>query len=122
MREIINPSLLANGLTGFAAKQIAAGMVKRAAKDWRIEGFREAATNDWTISKLFELSPDVAATLKGGLAKYKSLQKVEANELLSWVQNANPILFNQVCAEPEIITWLFKAWKDGKEDLLGLKS
>lgn len=122
MKEIINPGLLTSGLSGFAAKQIAAGMVKRYAKDWRIEGFRDAAQNDWKISRLFEISPEWAATIKGGLVKYKSLQKVEANELLSWVQDANPILFNQICAEPEIIAWLFKAWKDGKEDLMGLKS
>ena len=64
MAGLINPGILTNGLGSFAAKQIAAGIIKRFAKEWRIEGFKEAAENDYGITKMFEVSPDWADMLK----------------------------------------------------------
>ena len=120
MASLINPGMLVNGLGSFAAKQITAGILKRFAKEWLIEGFREAAENDYRLTKLFEVSPEWGDTLKGALQKYKSLQKITPNEVLSWVQDANPILFTQICAEPDVVAWFFKAWEVGKKDLLGV--
>jgi hypothetical protein len=122
MAGLINPGILANGLGSFAAKQVAAGVIKRFAKEWRIEGFREAAENDYGITKMFEVSPDWSDTLKGALQKYTSLQKVSANELLSWVQDANPILFTQICAEPSVVAWFFSKWEEGKKEMMGIES
>jgi len=122
MPSFINPALIANGLGSFAAKQVAAGIIKRFAKEWRIEGFKEAADNDYGITRLFDVSPEWSDTLKGALQKYKSLQKVTANELLSWVQDANPILFTQICTEPTVIAWFYSRWEEGKKDLLGIES
>ena len=113
MAGLINPGILANGLGSFAAKQVAAGV---------IEGFKEAAENDYGITKMFEVSPDWADTLKGALQKYTSLQKVSANELLSWVQDANPILFTQICAEPAVVAWFFSKWEEGKKEMMGIES
>jgi len=122
MAGLINPGIFANGLGSFAAKQVAAGVIKRFAKEWRIEGFREAAENDYGITKMFEVSPDWSDTLKGALQKYTSLQKVSANELLSWVQDANPILFTQICAEPAVVAWFFSKWEEGKKEMMGIES
>lgn len=122
MAGLINPGILTNGLGSFAAKQIAAGIIKRFAKEWRIEGFKEAAENDYGITKMFEVSPDWADMLKGALRKYASLQKVSANEMLSWVQDANPILFAQICAEPAVVAWFFSKWEEGKKEMLGIES
>jgi len=122
MAGLINPGILANGLGSFAAKQIAAGIMKRFAKEWRIEGFKEASESDYGITKLFEVSPEWSETLKGALHKYTSLQKVTANEVLSWVQDANPILFTQICAEPAVVAWFYSQWEDGKKELLGMES
>jgi hypothetical protein len=122
MAGLINPGILANGLGSFAAKQVTAGILKRFAKEWRIEGFREATENDYGIIKMFEVSPEWFDTLKGALNKYSSLQKITANEVLSWVQDANPILFTQICAEPAVVAWFFKGWEVGKKELLGIES
>jgi len=122
MASLFNPRMFASGLGSFAAKQVAAGIVKRFAKEWRIEGFKEAAENDFGITRLFEVSPDWSDTLKGALQKYNSLQKVTANELLKWVQDANPILFAQICAEPTVIAWFYSKWEAGKKELLGIES
>ena len=122
MAGLINPGIFANGLGSFAAKQVAAGVIKRFAKEWRIEGFREAAENDYGITKMFEVSPDWSDTLKGALQKYTSLQKVSANEMLSWVQDANPILFTQICAEPAVVAWFFSKWEEGKKEMMGIES
>jgi hypothetical protein len=116
----INPALLANTFGGFAAKQIAVGIIKRFAKEWRIEAFKEATENDYGITRLFEVSPEWSDTLKGALQKYKGLQKITANELLKWIQDANPILFTQICAEPTVITWFYSKWEEGKAELLGV--
>ena len=122
MAGLINPGIFANGLGSFAAKQVAAGGITRFAKEWRIEGFKDAAENDYGITKMFEVSPDWADTLKGALQKYTSLQKVSANELLSWVQDANPILFTQICAEPAVVAWFFSKWEEGKKEMMGIES
>ena len=122
MTSFLNPKMIANGLGSFAAKQVAAGIIKRFAKEWRIEGFREATENDHGIARMFEVSPEWSDTLKGALQKYQSLQKVTANEMLSWVQDANPILFQQICAEPAVVAWFFSKWEDGKKELLGIDS
>jgi len=122
MTSFINPSLIANGLGSFAAKAVTAGIIKRFAKEWTIQAFKEAAANDYGITKMFEVSPDWSDTLKGALQKYKSLQKVTANEVLSWVQDANPILFTQICAEPAVIAWFYSRWEEGKRELLGIES
>ena len=122
MTSFLNPGLIANGLGSFAAKQVAAGIIKRFAKEWTIDGFREAADSDYGITKMFEVSPEWSDTLKGALQKYKGLQKVTANELLSWVQDANPILFTQICAEPAVVAWFYSQWEAGKKELLGIES
>ena len=122
MTSFINPGILANTFGSFMAKQIAAGIIKRFAKEWRIEAFKEAAKSDYGITKLFEVSPDWSSTLQGALSKYASLQKVTANEVLSWVQDANPILFTQICAEPAVVAWFYSQWEDGKKELLGMES
>ena len=122
MTSLINPGILANGFGSFMAKQVASGIIKRFAKEWRIEAFKEATENDYGISQLFEVSPEWSDTLKGALRKYKSLQKVTANEMLSWVQDANPILFTQICAEPAVVAWFFSKWEAGKLELLGIDS
>ena len=122
MTSFINPGILANTFGSFMAKQIAAGIIKRFAKEWRIEAFKEAAEKDYGITQLFEVSPDWSSTLQGALNKYASLQKVTANEVLSWVQDANPILFTQICAEPAVVAWFFKEWEVGKKELLGIES
>ena len=122
MAGLINPGIFANGLGSFAAKQVAAGVIKRFAKEWRIEGFREAAENDYGITKMFEVSPAWSDTLKGALQNYTSRQKVSANELLSWVQDANPILFTQICAEPAVVAWFFSKWEEGKKEMMGIES
>ena len=122
MASFLNPAILTNGIGAFAAKQVAAGIIKRFAKEWRIEAFKEATENDYGISQLFEVSPEWSDTLKGALRKYKSLQKVTANEMLSWVQDANPILFTQICAEPAVVAWFFSNWEKGKLELLGVDS
>ena len=118
----INPALLANGLGSFAAKQIVAGIFKRFAKEWTIQGFKDAADNDYGITKMFEASPDWSDHLRGALQRYKSLQKVTANEVLSWVQDSNPILFTQICSEPTVIGWFYSRWEEGKRELLGMES
>lgn len=122
MPSLFNPALVANGLGAFAAKQVTAGIVKRFAKEWRIDSFKEAAENNYGIAQLFKASPEWGDTLKGALNKYKSLQKVTANEVLSWVQDANPILFTQICAEPTVVAWFFSSWESGKDELLGVES
>jgi len=122
MTSFINPGLLTSGLGSFGLKMMAAGIIKRFAKDWRIEGFKEAAENDYGITQMFEVSPDWSDTLKGALHKHKALQKVTANEVLSWVQSANPILFEQICAEPAVVAWFYSRWEEGKRELLGLDS
>ena len=122
MAGLINPGIFANGLGSFAAKQVAAGVIKRFAKEWRIEGFREAAENDYGITKMFEGAPDWSDSLKGALQKYTCLKKVSANELLSWVQDANPILFTQICAEPAVVAWFFSKWEEGKKEMMGIES
>ena len=122
MTSFINPGILANTFGSFMAKQIAAGIIKRFAKEWRIEAFKEAAEKDYGITRLFEVSPDWSSTLQGALNKYASLQKVTANEVLSWVQDANPILFTQICAEPAVVAWFYSRWEDGKKELLGMES
>jgi len=122
MPSFINPGLLINTFSEFAAKQIAAGIIKGFAKEWRIEAFRDAATNNYGVTKMFEASPEWSDTLKGALQKHKSLQKITANEVLSWVQDANPILFTQICAEPTVIAWFYSGWEEGKRELLGMES
>jgi len=122
MTSFINPGIVANGIGAFAAKHVASGIVKRFAKEWRIEAFKEAAEKDYGIAQLFEASPDWSDTLRGALQKYQSLQKVTANEMLSWVQDANPILFTQICAEPAVVAWFFHKWEEGKKELLGIDS
>ena len=122
MASFINPGIIANGVGSFMAKQIAAGIIKRFAKEWRIEAFKEAAENDYGITRLFEVSPEWSDTLKGALRKYNSLQKVTANEVLGWVQDANPILFTQICTEPAVVAWFYSQWEDGKKELLGIDS
>ena len=122
MTSFINPGLLTNSFGSFMAKQIASGIIKRFAKEWRIEAFKEAAETDYGITRLFEVSPDWSDTLKGALQKYKSLQKVTANEVLKWIQDANPILFAQICAEPTVIAWFYSKWEDGQKELLGVDS
>jgi len=122
MAPIINPAILANTFGGFAAKQMAAGVIKGFAKEWRIEAFKEAADKDYGITHMFAVSPAWSDTLKGALQKYKGLQKVTANELLKWIQDANPILFTQICAEPTVITWFYSKWEEGKAELLGVNS
>jgi hypothetical protein len=71
---------------------------------------------------MFEVTPEWANTLKGALQKHKNLQGVSANELLSWVQDANPILFTQICQEPDLVAWIFSEWEIAKKELMGLKS
>ena len=122
MTSFINPGILANGLGAFAAKQVASGIIKRFAKEWTIDAFKEAAESDHGITHMFEVSPAWSDTLKGAMQKYKSLQKVTANEMLSWVQDANPILFTQICAEPAVVAWFFSKWEEGKKELLGSDS
>ena len=122
MAGILNPGILAGTVGAFAAKQVASGIIKRFAKDWRIDGFKEAAEKDYGILQLFEESPDWGDTLKGALQKYKGLQKVTANEVLSWVQDANPILFTQICAEPAVVAWFYSSWDVGRKELLGIES
>ena len=118
MTSLINPGIIASGLGAFAAKHVASGIIKRFAKEWRIEGFKEAADNDHGIAQMFEASPEWSDTLKGALQKYKGLQKVTANEVLGWVQDANPILFTQICAEPAVVAWWFSKWEEGRKELL----
>ena len=118
----INPALLASGLGSFGAKQIVAGIFKRFAKEWTIQGFKDAADNDYEITKMFEVSPDWSDHLRNALQRFKSLQKISANEVLSWVQDSNPILFNQICAEPTVIGWFYSHWEEGKRELLGMES
>ena len=122
MLDLLKGNMLSGGISGFAAKQVAAGVLKRFAKTWTIEGFTEAKAEGKTIMELFEVAPEWANTLKGALKKYPALQSVSANELLSWVQNANPILFNQICAEPDVVAWIFSGWESGKKQLLGIDS
>jgi|TARA_Y100000310_G_scaffold286916_1_gene311478 hypothetical protein len=122
MKNLLGSGVLGDGLSAMAAKGVASGLIKRYAKEWTIDGFKEAAEKDYGIMQLFEVSPEWAATLRGGLKKYKALQKISANELLSWVQDANPILFNQVCQEPAVVAWLFKSWESGKAELLSMDS
>lgn len=122
MAGLLNPTLLANGFGAFAAKQMTAGIVKRFAKGWRIDSFKEAAEKNYGLTELFDTSPEWGDTLKGALKKYKSLQKVTANEVLSWVQDANPILFTQICAEPTVVAWFFSTWESGKNKLLSDES
>jgi hypothetical protein len=122
MTSFINPGILTSGIGAFAAKQVASGIIKRFAKEWRIEAFKDAAENNYGVTQLFEASPDWSDTLRGALQKYKSLQKVTANEVLSWVQDANPILFQQICAEPAVVAWFYSKWEEGKKELLGLDS
>ena len=122
MLDLIKGNLLSSGIGGFAAKQVAAGILKRFAKTWTIGGFKDAKAEGKTIMELFEVAPEWANTLKGALRKYPSLQGISANELLSWVQDANPILFNQICAEPDIVAWIFSGWDSGKKQLLGIDS
>ena len=117
MKNLLSAGVLGDGLSAMAAKGVASGLIKRYAKDWTIEGFKEAAEKDYGIMQLFEATPEWAATLRGGLKKYKALQKISANELLSWVQDANPILFSQVCQEPKVVAWLFESWEKGKLEL-----
>ena len=121
MKNLLNAGVLGDGLSAMAAKGVASGLIKRYAKDWTLENFKDAAEKNYGIMELFEVSPQWAATLRGGLKKYKSLQKISANELLSWVQDANPILFNQVCQEPKIVAWLFESWEKGKLELLEME-
>ena len=122
MLNMFKGDILHSGIGGFAAKQIAAGLLKRFAKTWTIEGFKEAQTGGKTIMNLFEVTPEWANTLKGALQKHKNLQGVSANELLSWVQDANPILFTQICQEPDLVAWIFSEWEIAKKELMGLKS
>ena len=122
MIDLLKGNILSSGIGGFAAKQVAAGILKRFAKTWTIDGFKEAKAEGKSIMDLFEVAPEWANTLKGALRKYSSLQSVSANELLSWVQDANPILFNQICAEPDIVAWIFSGWESGKKQLLGMDS
>ena len=44
MLNMFKGDILHSGIGGFAAKQIAAGLLKRFAKTWTIEGFKEAQT------------------------------------------------------------------------------
>ena len=109
--------VIGGNIGAMAAKQVAAGMVKSYSGKWTIEGFREAAENDFGLNRLLEVSPQWMATLSGAFQKYEVLRNVTANELLSWVQGGNPVLFRQICQEPDVVAWLFKAWEAGKTEL-----
>ncbi len=114
--------MVMSGVSGFMAKQVASGLLKRFAKEWTIEGFREAYTNGYGLTRFFEVSPYWANTVKGALEKFKNLHSVSANELLSWIKDSNPLLFKQICEEPDIIGWLFKSWEEAKTELIGPKN
>ena len=122
MLNMFKGDILHSGIGGFAAKQIAAGLMKRFTKTWTIEGFKEAKAEGRTILNMFELAPEWANTLKGALKKHTNLQGISANELLSWVQDANPILFNQICQDPDLVGWIFAEWESAKKELLGMDS
>ena len=109
--------LLGGNITSMAAKGIASGLVKGFSAKWTIEGFRDAAENDYDLNHLFTASPQWSATLSGAFQKYSELRDVSANELLSWIQKGNPVLFREICEEPAVVAWLFKAWEIGKKEL-----
>tara|TARA_Y100000310_G_scaffold237926_1_gene241219 strand:- start:1141 stop:1509 length:369 start_codon:yes stop_codon:yes gene_type:complete len=122
MLNIFKGDILHSGIGGFAAKQIAAGLMKRFAKTWTVEGFKEARAEGKTILNMFEVAPEWANTLKGALKKHTNLQGISANELLSWVQDANPILFTQICQEPDLVAWIFAEWETAKKELMSMDS
>ena len=109
--------ILGSNIGSMAAKQVAAGMVKSYSSKWTIEGFKEAVENDYKLDRLLQVSPQWSATLSGAFQKYEVLREVTANELLSWIQSGNPVLFRQICQEPDVVAWLFKAWEEGKKEL-----
>tara|TARA_Y100000034_G_C6682117_1_gene299900 strand:- start:23 stop:391 length:369 start_codon:yes stop_codon:yes gene_type:complete len=122
MLNIFKGDILHSGIGGFAAKQIAAGLMKRYAKTWTIEGFKEAKAEGKTIMDMFSVAPEWANTIKGALKKHSNLQGVSANELLSWTQDANPILFTQICQDPDLVAWIFAEWEKAKKELLSMDS
>ena len=122
MLNMFKGDLLHSGIGGFAAKQIAAGLMKRFAKTWTIDGFKEAKAEGKTIMDMFSVAPEWANTIKGALKKHSNLQGISANELLSWVQDANPILFTQICQDPDLVAWIFSEWEAAKKELLGMDS
>ena len=115
-------NILGGNIGSMAAKQVAAGMVRQYSGKWTIEGFKEAAENDYKLERLLQASPQWSATLSGAFKKYEVLQDVSANELLSWVQKGNPVLFRQICQEPDVVAWVFRAWEEGKAELLAENS
>ena len=110
--------IISGNFGSMAAKQVAAGMVKSYSSKWTIEGFREAAENDYKLDRLLQVSPQWSATLAGAFQKYETLREVTANELLSWIQKGNPVLFRQISQEPAVVAWIFKAWEAGKQELI----
>jgi hypothetical protein len=109
--------LLGSKFGSLAAKEVAAGMVKSYSSKWTLEGFKEAAENDYKLDRLLQVSPEWSATLAGAFQKYEALRDITANELLSWIQKGNPALFRQISQEPAVVAWIFKAWEEGKLEL-----
>ena len=109
--------IIGGNFGSMAAKQVASGMVKSYSSNWTIEGFKEAAENDYKLDHLLQVSPQWSATLAGAFQKYEALRDVTANELLSWIQKGNPVLFRQISQEPAVVAWIFKAWEAGKVEL-----
>jgi hypothetical protein len=109
--------MLGGKFGSMAAKEIAAGMVKSYSGNWTIEGFREAAENNYKLDRLLQVSPKWSETLANAFKNHEALRDVTANELLSWIQQGNPALFRQISQEAAVVAWIFKAWEAGKVEL-----
>jgi hypothetical protein len=117
MANFLGGGLLAGGAGSFVIRQATAGIFKRYAKEWDLAKVQEAAENQWDLKRLFSDNPEWMPALEGAMIKYPAIRKLEANELLGWLKDANPRLFREMVADPPLIAWFFKAWDDFQQSI-----
>ena len=95
------------------ARGLARGVVKGMAESWTIEGLRVQAAREAGITNLDRTRPQLVVSLRYMVERFPSLCTITFSEVEGWVREANPSLAEAVGREPEVQSWLRRAWETG---------
>ncbi len=104
--------------TGVARKMLS-GFITRACCDWSFSEFEDCANKESGLYELFQLQPEWHKQLTSLSQKFPQLTNVSTTEFVQWVEAGNPELANQIASSPLVMSWLVKAWTNGRETLFG---
>lgn len=99
-------------VVAFAAKRIIKGAMQSLSHQWTIEWFREQAAKDGDISDLVD-APWWYDKLLEMLEANPRLRETKLSEVIDWIKEkeGNPALVEELGPDPEVMSWLARAWK-----------